>query len=98
MCPGESVKLCCELGTLGSKTNRFSLARTHVPRDVFRFVDAVDALLDSRMKIDDSAGDGVVGDLIAFVDEDEEEIESGHDGRRHGDVVLQRPGTIVPPA
>ena len=36
--------------------------------------------------------------LITFINEDEEEIESGHDGRGERDVLLQRLVPLVAPA
>lgn len=33
--------------------------------------------------------------LVTFVDQDEEQVEPGHDGRRQGDVLTQRFGSIV---
>ena len=47
------------------------------------------------MQVDDPARDGVVGDLVALVDENEEEIEATHDRRRHVDVLLERLAAVV---
>ena len=47
------------------------------------------------MKIHNSFRDRVISDVIALVDENEEEVESGHDGGSHVDVLLQRLSTIV---
>ena len=41
------------------------------------------------MKIDDSTCDGIVGDLVAIVHQDEEQVKSAHDGGRHVDVLLE---------
>lgn len=50
------------------------------------------------MDIDDVFGDGEIGLLIAFVQHDEEQIESGHDGSGHVQIGLQRLRFVVSPA
>lgn len=43
----------------------------------------------------DVAGDGLVGGGVALVENDEEEVEATHDGRRDGHVRLQRLAAVV---
>ena len=66
-----------------------------VPGDVLRLVHSLDGLLHARVQVHDAPRDGVVGHLVAVVDQHEEEVESGHDGRRHLDVVLERLRLVV---
>lgn len=48
------------------------------------------------MHPDDVAGDGLVRGGVALVEDDEEEVEAGHDGRGDGHVRLERLGAVVP--
>lgn len=47
------------------------------------------------VKVYDLFGNRVVHHFVALVDEDEEEVESGHNGRRQHHVLLQRLATLV---
>ena len=47
------------------------------------------------MQINDSPGDGVVGDLVTVVHQDEEQVEPAHDRSSHVDVLLQTLASVV---
>lgn len=58
----------------------------------------VDGCIPVPMDVDDMGSDGKVGILVAFVKDDEEEVESRHDGSRHGDVGTETDLAVVSPS
>ncbi len=55
----------------------------------------LDHLCVTCVEVDDSLGDPVVDHLVALVDQDEEQVEAGHDRCAHVDVVAERLAAIV---
>jgi len=47
------------------------------------------------VEVDNTLGDPVVDHLIALVDQNEEQIKAGHDGRAHVYVVAERLAPVV---
>ena len=47
------------------------------------------------MKVNNSSGNSIVGDLIAVIDKDEEQIKPTHDGGGHVFVLLETLASVV---
>mmetsp|Transcript_9781 Transcript_9781/g.34429 ORF Transcript_9781/g.34429 Transcript_9781/m.34429 type:complete len:583 (-) Transcript_9781:609-2357(-) len=55
----------------------------------------VEHALGTSVDVDDVRRDRAVGELVAIIDDDEKQIEAGHDGGGHVDVGLERLGLVV---
>ena len=60
-----------------------------VALDLFSVVLGLESFVTVAVDVDNVSGNLVICSLVAFIQDNEEEIETGHNWWRHGDVLLK---------
>ena len=82
------------LSQLGLERARIAyVALEGFPTELLIIPDVIEAAL---VHVQDVTRDVVVGDFVALVEDDEEQVEARHDWRRNVHVALERLAAVVP--